>query len=65
MKEGGVIMKWQKRKASRPRHEGYTDFSFIEDGMEFVSDVEAKEYFTEEPDEIISQTSHNLNEQND
>ena len=65
MKEGGVTMKWQKRKASSPMHEGYTDFSFIKDGMEFVSDVEAKEYFAEEPDEIISQTSHNLNEQND
>lgn len=60
MKEGGV----DDEMAEKKRSHGYTDFSFIKDGMEFVSDIEADEYFDDE-NEILFQASLDLNEQKD
>ena len=50
--------------AEKKRSHGYTDFSFIKDGMEFVSDIEADEYF-DEINKILSQIGHPLNESKD
>ena len=57
-------MKWPKRKASNPINEGYTDFSFVKNGMEFVSDIEAEEYF-DEINEDSFRASHHLNKTKD
>ena len=60
MKEVGV----DDEMAEKKRSHGYTDFSFIKDGMEFVSDIEADEYF-DEINKILSQIGHPLNESKD
>lgn len=54
-------MKWHKKGEAI---DGYTDFSFVKNGMEFVSDSEANEYFDDE-NEILFQASLDLNEQKD
>ena len=52
------IINNKKRKVSTAIAADYTDFSFIKNGMEFVSDSETDEYFDDE--EILFQTSQIL-----